>query len=111
MNRICVGLFCALVAAGASARDGYDPYGSGGGPYGSGYGYYSNAYVGLSFGQLRYSEQGLNAITPGTASVFVGARLSPFVSVEGRLGGGLGWADTNGYGLEVRSVFAGYLKG
>jgi opacity protein-like surface antigen len=109
MNRIWAAWFCSLVATCAVARDGYDPYGSGGGAYGPGY--YSSAYVGLSFGQLRYSEQGLDTITPATASLFVGARLSPYLSIEGRLGGGLGWADTNGYGLQVRSVFAGYLKG
>jgi opacity protein-like surface antigen len=110
MKRILAGLLFALVASWASANDGYyDPYGSGGGPYDRGY--YSNAYAGLSFGQLRYSEQGLSTITPATASVFIGARINPWVSIEGRLGSGLGWADTNGYGLEVRSVFAGYLKG
>ena len=108
MNRIWAGLLCALVATAAAARDGYDPYGSGGGPY---QGYYSNAYAGLSFGQLRYSEQGLSAITPATASFFLGARINPWVSVEGRLGTGLGWSDTNTYGLQARSVFAGYLKG
>jgi opacity protein-like surface antigen len=109
MNRIWAALFCLLVATCAAARDGYDPYGSGGGSYAPGY--YSSAYVGLGLGQLRYSEQGLDSITPTTGSVFVGARLAQYLAIEGRVGGGLGSANTNGYGLQVRSVFAGYLKG
>jgi opacity protein-like surface antigen len=60
---------------------------------------------------LRYSEEGLAAITPATAMVFVGAPLTPNLAIEGRLGGGLGSAQANGFGLEVRSIFAGYLKG
>jgi opacity protein-like surface antigen len=84
--------------ASAAMAQGYGPYGSGRPPY-------YNAYAGLSFGQLRYSEEGL------TAMVFVGAPLTPNLAIEGRLGGGLGSAQTNGYGLEVRSLFAGYLKG
>jgi opacity protein-like surface antigen len=106
MNRTWLGLLCVLAASWASAQEGYGPYGSG-----RGQPFYSNAYAGLSFGQLRYSEEGLAAITPATAMIFIGAPLTPNLAIEGRLGGGLGSAQTNGYGLEVRSLFAGYLKG
>ncbi len=73
--------------------------------------FYSNVYAGLSFGQLRYSEEGLNTITPATATIVVGAGLSPNLAIEGRLGGGLSSAQANNYGIEVHSLFAGYLKG
>ena len=108
MNRIWAGLICVLAASWASAQEGYGPSGSGRGPYDR---YHLSPYVGLSLGQLRYSEDGLAAITPTTAMFFVGAPLTPYLSVEGRLGGGLGSAETNTYGLEVHSLFAGYLKG
>ena len=109
MNRIWAGLLCVLAASWASAQEGYGPYGSGRGPYDRPF--YSHAYAGLSFGQLRYSEEGLDTITPATAMVFVGAPLTPNLAIEARLGGGLGSAQTNSYGIEVRSLFAGYLKG
>ena len=95
----------ALGAAGATAA--YD--GGQRGDYGRGYG--SGAFVGLSVGELRYSEEGLDAITPATAMLTIGAPLSPNLSLEGRIGGGFARADTNGYGVEVRSLYAGYLKG
>lgn len=109
MNRIWAGLLCVLAASGASAQEGYGPYGSGGGPYERPS--YAHVYAGVSFGQLRYSEEGLDTITPATATVFVGAPLTPNLAIEGRIGGGLGSAQTNTYGIEVRSLFAGYLKG
>jgi hypothetical protein len=77
--------------------------------YGRGYG--SGPYVGLSLGQLRYREAGLDTITPATGMVTIGASLSPNLSLEGRIGSGFGRADTNGYGVELNSLFAGYLKG
>jgi opacity protein-like surface antigen len=91
-------------AGGAAAYDG-GPRGD----YGRGYG--AGPYVGLSVGELSYSEEGLDAITPATAMLTIGAPLSPNLSLEGRIGAGLGRADTNGYGLEVDSMYAGYLKG
>src|SRR5450432_4170477 len=105
MNRIWAGLVCVLAASGASAQQGYGPYGQYGRPF------YSNAYAGFSLGELRYSEEGLDTITPATAMVFVGAPLSQNLAIEARLGGGLASAKSNNYGLEVRSLFAGYLKG
>jgi opacity protein-like surface antigen len=109
MDRIWAGLLCMLAASLASAQQGYGPYGPGRGRYERPY--YSSAYVGVSIGQLRYSEEGLDTITPAAATLFVGAPITPNLAIEGRLGGGLGSAQSNGYGLDVRSVFAGYLKG
>jgi Outer membrane protein beta-barrel domain len=109
MDRIWAGLLCTLAASWASAQEPYGPYGSGRGHYDRSL--YSNVYAGLSFGQLRYSEAGLNTITPATATLVVGAGLTPNLAIEGRLGGGLGSAQTNDYGVAVHSLFAGYLKG
>ena len=107
MNKIWMGLGCAMIGTVAMAQEGYGGYGAN--PY---YGpFHGNAYAGLSIGQLRYSEQGLDSITPATAMFIFGAPLTPNLSMEARLGGGLGSAQTNFYGLDVRSVFAGYLKG
>ncbi len=108
MYSVWLGLLCVLAGSWASAQENYRPYGSGG-PYERPF--YSRAYAGLSFGQLRYKEEGLDTITPATAMVFVGAPLTPNLAIEGRIGGGLGSAQTNSYGIDVRSLFAGYLKG
>ena len=43
--------------------------------------------------------------------VTLGARLSPNIAIEGRIGGGLGRSDVNSYGVEVRSLYAVYIKG
>ena len=106
---VLMGLLAAGATGAAAAHDGgqYDSYGrrDNGRDFGSG------AYVGLSVGQLRYSEDGLGAITPATAMLVIGAPISANLAIEGRLGGGLSRAETNTYGLEVRSLYAGYLKG
>jgi opacity protein-like surface antigen len=111
MNKTIPVLITGLLAAGGALahESGYGDYYGRRGDYGRDFG--SGAYVGLSVGQLRYSEEGLDAITPATAMLVIGAPLSPNLAIEGRLGGGLGRADTNSYGLEVRSLYAGYLKG
>lgn len=96
-----------LAASGVWAQ-GYPPYGRSG-PYDRPF--YYNAYAGLSVGQLRYGEDGLDTITPATAMAFVGAPLSRNLAIEARLGGGLASAQTNGYSIQVHSVIAGYLKG
>ena len=99
-----MGVLAASAGAGtAAARDGY----------GRGYDRDSSygPYMGVSVGQLRYNEDGLDTITPTTAMFVIGAPLSPNLAVEGRIGRGLVTADTNTYGIEVNSLFAGYLKG
>ena len=109
MNRILAGCLFAAAVVTASAQNAYGSGGYGPGPLQRPF--YARAYAGVSVGQLRYSEQGLDTITPATATVFVGAPLSPYVSMEARLGGGLGSSETNGNDLQVHSMFAGYLKG
>jgi opacity protein-like surface antigen len=73
--------------------------------------YDAGPYVGLSIGQLHYDEEGLDTIRPAAVSATLGVRLNPFIAVEGRIGGGLGRTETDAYGVEVRSVYAGYIKG
>ena len=108
MNRTLAVITCALAAGSAAAYDSgwRDDQGRGRGQqFGSG------AYLGLSIGQLRYHEEGLDAITPATGLFVIGAPLSPELALEARVGGGLGSAETNTYGVEVRSMYAAYLKG
>ena len=108
MNRSVPVLLCALAAgvAVAHADGSRDDYGRGRSQdRGTG------AYMGVMIGQLRYNEDGLQAITPSTAMFVVGATLSPNLAVEGRVGGGLARAETNTYGVEVKSLYGGYLKG
>jgi opacity protein-like surface antigen len=108
-------LVCALAAGAAVASDGDRRGDYGRGDYGRGrdYGrsYDSGAYMGFIVGQLRYNEDGLDTITPSTAMFVVGAALSPNLGVEGRLGTGLVSAETNTYGVNVKSMYAAYLKG
>src|SRR5882724_7434654 len=102
---LALGAMAALGAAGgAAAYNGSqrDDYGRGSS---------SGTYVGLSLGQLRYNESGLDTITPTMGVLTIGAPLSPNLSLEGRIGGGLGRADTNGFGVDVGYLVAGYLKG
>ena len=108
MNRMVPVMVCALVAGSdvASAGGWNDGYG-----WRSGYDRGPGAYLGLGVGQLHYNEDGLDTITPTTGMVTFGAPLSPNLAIEGRIGGGLGTAEANGYGLDVRAFYAGYLKG
>lgn len=110
MNRTVPALICALAAGTAAAheRGWHDDYGHAR-SYGQDFG--TGAYAGLSLGQLRYSEAGLDTITPTTGTFVLGAPLSPSLALEGRVGVGLGRAETNTYGVEVNSLYGGYLKG
>lgn len=110
MNRTIPLLLCALATGAAAAHDGgwRGDYGRGR-DYGRGYD--SGAYAGVSFGQLRYNEEGLDTITPATGMFVIGAALSPNLALEGRIGVGLGRSETNTYGIDVNSLYAGYLKG
>jgi opacity protein-like surface antigen len=108
VNSVLAVTIGALAAGTAAAYDsgGRDSYGRG---YDRGFSF--GPYIGVSVGQLRYNEEGLDTITPTTAMFVIGAPLSPNLAVEGRIGRGLITADTNTYGIEVNSLFAGYLKG
>jgi hypothetical protein len=76
-------------------------------PYRDSYG----PYVGLSFGTLQYSEEGLDSISPGLGVLRLGVPLAPNLAIEGRAGGGFGRSSERGYGVQVDSLYAGYLKG
>ena len=76
-----------------------------------GYDYVPAPYVGLSFGALRYDEDGLDTITPSTALLRFGAPLNRNLAIEGRAGGGLDGASSGGYRVSVDSIYAAYLKG
>ena len=108
MNRVSAVTICALAAGTAMAHDNGWREGSDRG-YGRDFSF--GPYMGVSVGQLRYNEEGLDTITPTTAMFVIGAPLSPNLAVEGRIGRGLVTADTNTYGIEVNSLFAAYLKG
>ena len=99
---------CALAAASASAHDGSWRDESGRDHRQN---FSSSPYIGFIIGQLRYNEEGLDTITPSTALFVVGASLSPNLGFEGRVGRGLNRAETNTYGVEVQSLYGGYLKG
>ncbi len=70
-----------------------------------------SAYVGMSFGELRYREDGLYSITPAAALLRIGAPLGRNLAIEGRAGAGFGSSSTDGYGLTLQSLYGGYLKG
>ncbi len=70
-----------------------------------------SSYVGLSIGQLRYHEDGLDSITPAAALLRVGAPLGSNLAIEARAGAGFGDASTDGYRMRVQSLYGGYLKG
>ena len=108
MNKFLAVTMCALAAGAATAQAGEWRDG-----YGRGYDrdYNIGPYAGVSFGQLRYNEDGLDTITPATGMFVLGAALSPNLAVEGRVGTGFGSSSTDGYGVQVNSLFAGYLKG
>jgi hypothetical protein len=75
------------------------------------YGEASGPYVGLSFGTLRYAEEGLDSFSPGVGLLRLGVPLAPNLAIEGRAGGGLGSTSQRGYAMEVDSLYAAYLKG
>lgn len=86
------------------------------GYYDSGYGRHRaydapGPYVGLSLGSLQYSEDGLDSITPSVGLLRLGVPLSPYLSLEGRAGGGLADASSGGYHVKVDSIYAAYVKG
>jgi hypothetical protein len=71
----------------------------------------SGPYMGFSLGRMNYSEDGLDSITPLTGQFIVGAPLSRNLALEARLGTGLGRSSTDGYGVEARALYGGYVKG
>src|SRR5258707_14943424 len=99
----------ALIATGALGAAGGAAAYEGGQRNEYGRGYDSGAYVGLSVGQLRYSEAGLDTITPATGMLTIGAALSPNLSLEGRPGAGVGRALTHRDGGVLNSLCVAHL--
>jgi Outer membrane protein beta-barrel domain len=95
-----------LASASAFAQNGY----------GYGYGYsqpndYNHLYLGFGFGELIYSEDGLNTINPTIGYFKVGEQFNPYLAVEGRVGTGVGSAQSNGNSVSVNALYSGYIKG
>lgn len=94
-------LALATTAQAEGARRGYERYDDN----------EPSAYIGFAFGQLNYKEDGLGNITPNVGMFRFGATFNQNLAVEGRVGGGLFKAETDGYGLRVPNFYAGYVKG
>jgi hypothetical protein len=92
----------ALASASAFAQSGYG-YGQ---PYD-----YSHVYLGAGFGELIYSEDGLNTINPTIGYFKVGEQFNPYLAVEARVGTGFGRAQSDGNSINVNALYSGYIKG
>lgn len=107
-------MVCGVLAAGTALANGYDRDGDYRRDHARTRRDYDDrysAYIGLNVGELRYNEDGLNTINPTVAMLRIGAPLGPNLGVEGRVGGSFGSSSTDGYGLQLQSMYAGYLKG
>lgn len=87
-----------------------------GGYYDSGYARrgaydYPSAYVGLSLGSLRYSEDGLDTLTPTAALLRLGVPVSRNLAFEVRAGGGLADSSHGGYTASLDTIYGAYVKG
>ena len=105
---------CGVLAAGTAMASGYDREGDNRDYHERGRRARAerpNPYIGFSFGELRYNEDGLNTIKPTVAMLRIGAPLGRNLSIEGRVAGSFGNSSTDGYGLRLRSMYTGYLKG
>lgn len=93
-----------LASASAFAQSGYG--------YGYGQPYdYNHVYLGVGFGELIYSEDGLNTLNPTIGYFKVGEQFNPYLAVEARIGSGISSAQSNGYSVNVNAIYSGYLKG
>jgi len=72
---------------------------------------YDGFYLGVSAGQLIYKEEGLNTIHPTVALFRFGKEFSPYIALEGRIGTGLSDDDADGFRVDTRAIYGGYLKG
>lgn len=84
--------------------------------FAQGYGYgqpndYVHPYIGVGFGELIYSEDGLSTITPTIGYFKIGEQFNPYLAVEARVGTGVGSSQSNGYAVNVNALYSGYIKG
>jgi hypothetical protein len=100
---VATGLFAGTTAHAAGYYDsGYDRHRDYDAP---------GAYLGLGFGSVQYSEDGLDSITPTIGMLRLGVPLSRTLAIEGRAGVGLADASSGGYHVKVDSLYAAYVKG
>ena len=71
----------------------------------------SSVYVGASVGVLRYDESGLATVDPSLLVARIGLPVSPYLSLEGRLGTGLSSDETAGNSVSVGTIGGAYVKG
>jgi opacity protein-like surface antigen len=72
---------------------------------------YGSLYLGASAGEMIYSEEGINTLTPTIALFRVGEQFSPFIAIEGRVGTGISGSNSDGFHVNDQAIFAGYVKG
>ncbi|HUO96144.1 MAG TPA: porin family protein [Steroidobacteraceae bacterium] len=73
--------------------------------------YPGGLYFGMSAGELIYKEDGLDTMRPGFAEFRIGQEINPYLAIEGRVGGGLGRDDVNGFSTNVDLMYGAYAKG
>ena len=95
----------ALVCAPAQA----DP--RSGGPYYGNSTYGNGLYFGVSAGELIYKEDGLDTMRPTFVEARLGQDINRYLAIEGRIGGGIGRDEVNGFSTSVQTIYAGYVKG
>lgn len=108
MTKLFATAVLGLVAASsapAQAGDRYD------GPYYRDSGYPAGLYFGVSGGEFIYREDGIDTLRPGIVEFRIGQEINPYLALEGRLGSGLGGAESQGFRTSVQAVYAGYVKG
>jgi hypothetical protein len=105
MKSLIAAMGCALLSlvsttAGAA---GYD-YGYGESPWGG-------AYFGASVGELYYREDAIPPLNSTVAMFRFGQQFSPYLAIEGRLGGTVTGSDDQGFRADSDVLYAGYAKG
>jgi Outer membrane protein beta-barrel domain len=107
MNKLLATLGLALAAMTCAPAQAGDRYGG----YDRESAYPYGLYFGVSGGEFIYREDGINALRPGIVEFRIGQELNPYLALEGRLGGGLGSDQSQGYRASVQALYAGYVKG
>lgn len=83
-------------------------------PYGYGYGpgpSYVGPYLGASVGEVLYNEEGLSQLAPTIVMFRMGQQFSPYLAIEGRIGTSVNRGDADGFHVDGRVLYAGYVKG
>jgi len=104
---VCMSLAVALAAGSTSAlaqpRYGYGYGGAAGADFGP--------YLGVSVGQLLYSEEGLAQMRPTIALFHLGQQFNPYLGVETRVGTNVSGGSAYGYHVNAQVIYAGYIRG